>query len=95
MWKPKERMCGQSTIESQSYFVSDPVDRFVLDVATAKAKVKDVQQTTLVNSVTFLTPPIHPSEMSRWSTLTDMVTLRNKTAKVRISRHQHYKFFWC
>lgn len=45
------------------------------------AKVKDVQQTTLVNSVTFLTPPIHPSEMSRWSTLTDMVTLRNKTAK--------------
>jgi hypothetical protein len=57
-------------------------------MATAKAaKVKDVQQTTLVNSVTFLTPPIHPSEMSRWSTLTDMVTLRNKTAKVRTIRH--------
>ena len=33
----------------------------------------------MVNSVTFLTPPIHPSEMSRWSTLTDMVTLRAKS----------------
>lgn len=26
--------------------------------------------------MTFLTPPIHPSEMSRWSTLTDLVALR-------------------
>ena len=45
------------------------------------------QETTLVNSVTFLTPPIHPSEMSRWSTLTDMVALRNKskTAKAQWS----------
>ncbi|CAE7615100.1 Zfyve26 [Symbiodinium pilosum] len=47
-----------------------------------RSSISEFQETTLANAVTFLTPPIHPVEMSRWSTLTDMVTLR-KTTKAR------------
>ncbi|CAE7835367.1 Rbx1, partial [Symbiodinium necroappetens] len=47
-----------------------------------RSATSEFQETTLANAVTFLTPPIHPVEMSRWSTLTDMVSLR-KTTKAR------------
>eukprot|EP00439_Symbiodinium_sp_Y106_P029303 s1812_g3.t1 len=52
------------------------------EVVCNRSTTSEFQETTLANAVTFLTPPIHPVEMSRWSTLTDMVSLR-KTTKAR------------
>eukprot|EP00930_Biecheleria_cincta_P026103 TRINITY_DN18459_c0_g2_i1.p1 TRINITY_DN18459_c0_g2~~TRINITY_DN18459_c0_g2_i1.p1 ORF type:complete len:2313 (-),score=520.95 TRINITY_DN18459_c0_g2_i1:320-6796(-) len=42
------------------------------------------QESSFVNAVTFLTPSIHPTEMSRWSTLTDMTVLRGNESSKKV-----------